>query len=82
MMFLSFIYVYFFQALGQGRTALFLVVMRWFMINIPMLFLLNMLFGMYGLAWSQLVSDILVAFLSWLIYRRYRNRHDLDFRQI
>ena len=82
MMFLSFIYVYFFQALGQGRTALFLVVMRWFMINIPMLFLLNMLFGMYGLAWSQLVSDILVAFLSWLIYNRYRKRHDLEFRQI
>ena len=81
MMFLSFIYVYFFQALGQGRTALFLVVMRWFMINIPMLFLLNILFGMYGLAWSQLVSDILVAFLSWLIYNRYRKRHDLDFRQ-
>ena len=72
MMFLSFIYVYFFQALGQGRIALFLVVMRWLMINIPMLFLLNMLFGMYGLAWSQLVSDTLVAFLSWLIYRHYR----------
>ena len=29
MMFLSFIYVYFFQALGQGRVALFLLIMRW-----------------------------------------------------
>jgi Na+-driven multidrug efflux pump len=75
MMFMSFIYVYFFQALGQGRTALFLVVMRWLMINIPMLFLLDRLFGVYGLAWSQLVSDTLVAFLSWLIYHRYRLKH-------
>ena len=75
MMFMSFIYVYFFQALGQGRTSLFLVVMRWLMINIPMLFLLDRLFGVYGLAWSQLVSDTLVAFLSWLIYHRYRLKH-------
>ena len=69
MMFLSFIYVHYFQALGQGRTALFLVVMRWLMINIPMLFLMDRIFGMYGLAWSQLVSDVIVAFLSWVIYR-------------
>jgi Na+-driven multidrug efflux pump len=49
--------------------------MRWLMINIPMLFLLDRLFGVYGLAWSQLVSDTLVAFLSWLIYHRYRLKH-------
>ena len=75
MMFLSFIYVYFFQALGQGRMALFLVIMRWLMINIPMLFILDRFFGQYGLAWSQLVSDVLVAFLSWLLYRNYRKKH-------
>ena len=75
MMFLSFIYVYFFQALGQGSMALFLVIMRWLMINIPMLFILDRLFGQYGLAWSQLVSDVLVAFLSWLLYRNYRKKH-------
>ena len=69
MMFLSFIYVHYFQALGQGRTALFLIIMRWLMINIPMLFLLDQFFGQYGLAWSQLVSDTLVAILSWAIYR-------------
>jgi hypothetical protein len=56
-------------------VALFLVIMRWLMINIPMLFLLDRLFGVYGLAWSQLVSDTLVAFLSWLIYHRYRLKH-------
>lgn len=70
MMFLSFVYVYFFQALGHGRMALFLVVLRWLAINIPMLFLLDHLFGQYGLAWSQFVSDTIVALLSWMIYRR------------
>ena len=81
MMFLSFIYVYFFQALGQGRMALFLVVMRWLMINIPMLFILDRLFGQYGLAWSQLVSDVLVAFFSWLLYWNYRKKHLLPVLQ-
>ena len=81
MMFLSFIYVYFFQALGQGRVALFLVIMRWLMINIPMLFILDRLFGLYGLAWSQFVSDCLVALLSWLLYRTYRKKHLLTIIQ-
>lgn len=74
MMFLSFIYVYFFQALGKGKQATILVVMRWLVINIPMLFILDGLFGMYGCAWSQLVSDTIVAFLSWLIYRNYTRK--------
>lgn len=74
MMFLSFIYVHFFQAVGRGDYGLLLVVMRWAAINIPMLFLLNALFGMYGIVWSQLVSDTLVATFSYLIYRRFRQR--------
>ena len=71
LMFLSFIYVHFFQAVGRGDYALWLVVMRWLLINIPMLFLLDRLFGMYGLAWSQFVSDALVALFSYLTYRRF-----------
>lgn len=73
-MFLSFIYVHLFQALGRGDYALLLVVMRWAAINIPMLFLLNAIFGMYGLVWSQLVSDCIVAAVSYLIYRGFRQK--------
>jgi Na+-driven multidrug efflux pump len=40
-----------------------------------MLFILDRLFGLYGLAWSQFVSDCLVALLSWLLYRTYRKKH-------
>ena len=72
LMFLSFIYVHVFQALGRGDYALLLVVMRWAAVNIPMLFLLNALFGMYGLVWSQFVSDCIVAAASYLIYRRFQ----------
>ena len=73
-MFLSFIYVHFFQAVGRGSYALGLVVFRWALVNIPMLFLLNALFGMIGIVWAQLVSDCLVALVSALIYRRFRRR--------
>jgi Na+-driven multidrug efflux pump len=51
------------------------------MINIPMLFILDRLFGLYGLAWSQFVSDCLVALLSWLLYRAYRKKHLLPIIQ-
>ena len=78
MMFLSFIYVHFFQGIGRGDYALGLAVMRWLGVNIPMLFLLNALFGLYGLVWSQLVSDVLVALLSYCVYVRFRRKHALN----
>ena len=74
LMFLSFIYVHLFQAVGQGGRALFLAVFRWAGVNIPMLFLLNALFGMYGIVWAQLVSDVIVATLSWWIYHRWKKK--------
>ena len=74
-MFLSFIYVHFFQAVGRGKTVLILLVLRWAVFNIPMLFVLNALFGMYGVVWSQLVSDVFVAAISYLIYRSFRRTY-------
>ncbi len=74
LMFLSFVYVHFFQSVGRGDYALGLVVMRWIAVNIPMLFLLNWIFGMYGLAWAQFVSDTIVALLSYLVYRSFRKK--------
>ena len=61
-------------AVGRGGYALGLAVSRWALINIPMLFVLNALFGIYGIVWSQFVSDCIVALYSFLIYRRFRRR--------
>ena len=73
-MFLSFIYVHFFQGVGRGGYALCLAVIRWALINIPMLFLFNALFGMLGIVWAQFASDCIVAFGSFLFYRRFRRK--------
>ena len=72
LMFLSFFTVYLFQAFGKGDKALFLGVTRWLVFNIPMLFILNGFFGMYGIVWSQVTADTLTVLLSLYVYRKYR----------
>lgn len=74
LMFLSFFTVYLFQAFGKGRISLFLGVTRWLVFNIPMLFLLNNLFGMFGLVWSQATADSLTVILSFCVYMKFRPR--------
>ena len=72
LMFLSFFTVYLFQAFGMGKRSLFLGMMRWLVFNIPMLFLLNAVFGMYGIVWSQVTADTLTVILSFYVYRKYK----------
>ena len=72
LMFLSFFIVYLFQAFGKGRVSLFLGVPRWLFLNIPMLFILNAIFGMFGIVWSQITADTLNVILSFYIYFRFR----------
>ena len=74
LMFMSFFTVHLFQAFGKGRISLFLGVSRWLVLNIPMMFILNALFGMFGVVWSQVAADSLTVLLSLYIYRRHRPR--------
>jgi len=74
LMFSSFFTVYVFQGFGRGRVSLFLGVMRWCAFNIPMLFVLDRLMGMYGLVWSQLIADILTVTLSFFVYRHHTRK--------
>ena len=74
LMFLSFFHVYLFNGFGKGGYAMFLGAVRWLVFNIPMLFLLNGLVGMYGIVWSQVTADILTVALSLVTYRCYAKR--------
>lgn len=76
-MFMSFYHVHLFNGYGRGREALFLGIMRWAVFNIPMLFILNKVLGMYGLVWSQLAADILTVTLSFAVHRRYMRTHHI-----
>ncbi len=72
LMFLCFFTVYLFQAFGKGRVSLFLGVSRWLALNIPMLFLLNAIFGMYGIVWAQTAADFLAMLLSFYVLKKHQ----------
>lgn len=73
-MFSSFYHVHLFNGYGRGIEALLLGVIRWLLVNIPMLYILNYLIGMYGIVLSQLVSDIIVVIISVNIHKNYLNK--------
>ena len=75
LMFMSFFTVYLFQAFGRGNISMFLAVMRWAVFNIPMLFILNAIFGMYGIVWSQVTADILTVALSLFVYESFNRKN-------
>ena len=58
-----------FQAMGMGKESLLLSSMRQGLINIPLLFLMNSLFGIDGIVWTQLISDIITAVISFAVYK-------------
>ena len=70
LMFFCFFCVFLYQGLGDGRRSLLLAVLRWAVLNIPMLFLFNRLLGMYGLAWAQVTADLLTIGISYAILLR------------
>ena len=74
LMFMSFFTVYVFQSFGRGERSLFLGVTRWAVFNIPMLFILNHLIGMYGIVWSQAAADVLTVALSAYVYFSYKKQ--------
>ena len=58
-----------FQAMGMGKQSLILSSLRQGVINIPLLFVMNHFFGLYGIVWTQLISDIITGIISYAVYR-------------
>ena len=69
-MFLSFHMVNYMQAIGRGRTSFLLAAIRQLVLNIPILLLLNHMFGMNGIIWTQVCADVLNVIASYVIYFR------------
>ena len=67
-MFLSFLAVHFMQAVNRGKTSLCLAVIRQLCLNIPIMLILNGLFGMMGIIWTQMTADMINVIISYLIY--------------
>ena len=59
-----------FSALGLGRHALVFAILRKVVLEIPLLFLLNALFPLYGLAYAQFVTEVVLAAAAILMLMR------------
>ena len=74
LMFLCFSMVHFTQAIGRGKASFLLAVIRQLIFNIPILFILNGLFGMIGIVWTQAVADAFTVVASYVIYAVIRKK--------
>ena len=68
-MFLSFHVVHFMQAVNRGKTSMGLAAIRQLCLNIPILIILDHIFGMIGVVWTQTVADTINVVISYLIFR-------------
>lgn len=59
-----------FQAMGMGKQSLLLSSMRQGLVNIPLLFIMNHFFGLYGAVWTQLIADSITGGISYYVYHR------------
>ena len=68
-----------FQALGLGKYSLLYAVLRKVVMEIPLLFLFNKIWPLYGLPYAQVVSECVLAIISIIMLRRiFRRSPDLD----
>ena len=70
LMAVDFVAVGVFQACGLGRRALFFAVLRKVVLEIPLLFLLNRVYPLYGLPMAQPISEFILSIAAILCLRK------------
>jgi len=73
-MFMCFHMLFAFQGMGENRTGFWLAFIRQLVLYIPLLLLMDKLFGMYGLVWTQALSDAIMALVSFYFWHRFEKR--------
>ena len=69
----DFIAVGVFQATGMGKQALIFALLRKIALEIPALVILNQLFPLYGLAYAQLATELILAAVAvWVLYHLFK----------
>ncbi len=70
---LDFLAVGVFQALGRGKSALAFAILRKIVLQVPALFILDRLFPLYGLAYSQFVAELVLGICGFIMIVRICN---------
>lgn len=66
--------IYCLQAMGKGKESLILGICRQGLFAIPITFIMNHFFQLYGVVTAQLISDGITVIVSTLIYRKVYNK--------
>lgn len=64
----NFLISYTLQAMGKGIQSAMLTFSRQGLLNIPLLILMNIIFGLYGMIWTQLVVEVIMLPVSLGMY--------------
>ena len=64
---MDFLAVAVFQATGMGKLSLLFAVLRKIVLEIPAIILLNLIFPLYGLAYSQMAAEIVLAVVAVVV---------------
>ena len=64
---MDFLAVGIFQACGMGSKSLIFAILRKIVLEIPALYLLNALFPLYGLAFSQFIAEVVLAIAAVVV---------------
>ena len=59
-----------FQAMGMGKQSLILSSMRQGLVNIPLMLIMNAIFGLLGVVWTQLLADSITGAISYIVYKK------------
>lgn len=65
----NFLISYTLQAMGKGVQSAILTFSRQGLLNIPLLILMDLTFGLYGMIWTQLVVEVIMLPISLGMYR-------------
>ncbi len=67
---MDFLAVGVFQAVGMGKNALIFAIMRKILLEIPAIYILNALFPLYGLAYTQFTAEVVLAAAAVIVLGR------------
>ena len=67
---MNFLVSYTLQAMGKGPESAMLTFARQGLLNIPLLIVLNMLVGLYGMIWTQAAVEVIMLPVSLGMYRK------------
>ena len=65
---INFLISYTLQSMGKGGASASLTFSRQGLLNIPLLIIMNMIFGLYGMIWTQLIVEVIMLPISLILY--------------